>query len=240
DHVLEGRRWHHADAEMGAVLRGEWGHPPLAVDAAVAELGRAAAEEPPAPADLDAARAEAGSLATSEEELCLVALFGEDALPLLERLRGRHAAIASGVTNEEEDRIRGLVDLLEETGLGELTVEENGTRITLRQQAPVQQVVPAAPVAAAAEPAAPAAPAGDVIASPMVGTFYRSSAPGEPAFVEEGQRVEVGQVLCILEAMKLFNEFKSETAGTIRRILVADAQPVEFGQPLFEIDPSGA
>ncbi|MEY4225322.1 MAG: 2-oxoglutarate carboxylase large subunit, partial [Actinomycetota bacterium] len=130
DHVLEGRRWHDVDAEMGAVIRGEWGHPPLAVDPAVAEVGRAAAEEPPAPADLEAARAEAGSLATSEEELCLVALFGEGALPLLERLRGRHEAVASGVTNEEEDRIRGLVDLLEETGLGELTVEENGTRIT--------------------------------------------------------------------------------------------------------------
>jgi len=240
DHVLEGRRWHHVDAEMGAVIRGEWGHAPLAVDPAVAEVGRAAAEEPPAPADLEAARAEAGSLATSEEELCLVALFGEGALPLLERLRGRHEAVASGVTNEEEDRIRGLVDLLEETGLGELTVEENGTRITLRQQAPVQQVVQAAPAAAAPEAAAPAAPAGDVIASPMVGTFYRSSAPGEPPFVEEGQRVEVGQVLCILEAMKLFNEFKSETAGTIRRILVEDAQAVEFGQALFEIDPSGA
>lgn len=242
DHVLEGRRWHHVDAEMGAVIRGEWGHSPLAVDPAVAEVGRAAAEESPAPADLEVARAEAGSLATSEEELCLVALFGEGALPLLERLRGRHEAVASGVTNEEEDRIRGLVDLLEETGLGELTVEENGTRITLRQQAPVQQVVQAAPAAAApaAEAAAPAAPAGDVIASPMVGTFYRSSAPGEPPFVEEGQHVEVGQVLCILEAMKLFNEFKSETAGTIRRILVEDAQAVEFGQALFEIDPSGA
>jgi oxaloacetate decarboxylase alpha subunit len=241
DHVLEGRRWHHVDAEMGAVIRGEWGHPPLAVEAGVADLGRAVTAEPPAPADLEAARAEAGSLATSEEELCLVALFGEGALSLLERLRGRHEAIASGVTNEEEDRIRGLVDLLEETGLGELTVEENGTRITLRQQAPVQQVVQAAPAAAApAEAAAPAAPAGDLVASPMVGTFYRSSAPGEPPFVEEGQRVEVGQVLCILEAMKLFNEFKSETAGTVRRILVEDAQPVEFGQPLFELDPSGA
>ncbi|MGA0122334.1 MAG: acetyl-CoA carboxylase biotin carboxyl carrier protein [Gaiellales bacterium] len=242
DHVLEGRRWHHVDAEMGAVIRGEWGHPPLAVDAAVAELGRAAAgAEAPAPADLEAARAEAGSLATSEEELCLVALFGEGALPLLERLRGRHASVAQGTTNEEEDRIRGLVDLLEETGLGELTVEENGTRITLRQQAPVQQVVAAAPAApAAASEAAPAAPAGDVIASPMVGTFYRSSAPGEPPFVEEGQRVEAGQVLCILEAMKLFNEFKAEQGGVIRRILVEDAQPVEFGQPLFELDPSGA
>jgi acetyl-CoA carboxylase biotin carboxyl carrier protein len=76
--------------------------------------------------------------------------------------------------------------------------------------------------------------------SPMVGPFYRSPGPGEPAFIEEGMRVEVGQVLCVLEAMKLFNEFKSETAGTIRRILVEDATAVEFGQPLFELDPSGA
>ena len=184
-----------------------------------------------------------GELATSEEELCLVALFGDDAVPLLERLRGRHQAIATGVTNEEEERIRGLVDLLEETGLGELEVEEGGIRISLRQQAPVQQVF-AAPVAAAASAApadtAPAAPSGQQITSPMVGTFYRSPGPGEAAFIEEGAKVEVGQVLCILEAMKLFNEFKADTAGTITRILVEDATAVEFGQPLFEIDPSGA
>ena len=71
----------------------------------------------------------------------------------------------------------------------------------------------------------------------MVGTFYRSPSPGQPAFVDEGDRVEVGQTLCILEAMKLFNEFKSEHAGVIRRILVDNAQPVEYGQPLFELEP---
>ena len=73
--------------------------------------------------------------------------------------------------------------------------------------------------------------------SPMVGTFYRSQSPAQPAFVDEGDRVEVGQTLCILEAMKLFNEYKSDHAGVIRRILVENAQPVEYGQPLFELEP---
>jgi oxaloacetate decarboxylase alpha subunit len=139
---------------------------------------------------------------------------------------------------EHDKGIRSLVEVLEETGLGELTVEENGTRITLRQQSQVQHVV-AAPVATDA-PEAAAAPTGTQITSPMVGTFYRCAAPGEPAFVEVGTTVAVGQVLCILEAMKLFNEFKAETAGTIKKILVEDASAVEYGQPLFEIDPSGA
>ncbi len=243
DHVLEGRRWRAIDGEMRALIRGDWGRPPAAVEPDVLALAAAGdAASSAAATDIEAARAHAGELATSEEELCLVALFGEDAIPLLERLRGRHDAIAPGATNEEDERIRGLVELLEETGLGELTVEENGTRITLRQQQ-VQQVVASAPLAAAAatpSEAAPAAPSGTVVASPMVGTFYRSPAPGEPAFVEVGSTVEVGQVVCILEAMKLFNEFKSEVAGTVKAILVDDATAVEFGQPLFEIDPSGA
>jgi len=242
DHVLEGRRWHSIDGEMRALIRGEWGRPPAPVNpevVALAESGNGGASSMPVPADLAGARAEAGELATSEEELCLVALFGEDTLPLLERLRGRHNAITPGATNEEDDRIRSLVEVLEETGLGELTVEENGTRITLRQQTQVQQVV-AAPVAAASAPEAAAAPTGTQITSPMVGTFYRCAAPGEPAFVDVGTTVAVGQVLCILEAMKLFNEFKAETAGTIKKILVEDGSAVEYGQPLFEIDPSGA
>jgi oxaloacetate decarboxylase alpha subunit len=244
DHVLEGRRWHAIDGDMRALIRGEWGRPPAAMNpevVALAEAGHGGPSAASVPSDMATARAEVGELATSEEELCLVALFGEDAVPLLERLRGRHQTIATGVTNDEEERIRGLVDLLEETGLGELEIEEGGIRISLRQQAPVQQIVAAsAPAAAAAPAAAPAAPSGEQIMSPMVGTFYRSPGPGEPAFIEEGMRVEVGQVLCVLEAMKLFNEFKSETAGTIRRILVEDATAVEFGQPLFELDPSGA
>ncbi|PHX81045.1 MAG: acetyl-CoA carboxylase, biotin carboxyl carrier protein [Thermoleophilia bacterium] len=241
DHVLEGRRWHSIDGEMRALIRGEWGRPPAPVNpevVALAEAGNGGASATPVPVDLAGARAEAGELATSEEELCLVALFGEDTLPLLERLRGRHNAITPGTTNEEDDRIRSLVEVLEETGLGELTVEENGTRITLRQQTAVQQVV-AEPIAAAA-PEAAAAPTGTQITSPMVGTFYRCAAPGEPTFVDVGTTVAVGQVLCILEAMKLFNEFKAETTGTITKILVEDAATVEYGQPLFEIDPSGA
>ena len=240
DHVLEGRRWHAVDGDMRALISGEWGRPPAAINAEVAALaaaGQGGSSTIAVPANLADAVAESGELATSEEELCLVALFGEEALPLLERLRGRHQASAPGATKAEDERIRGLVDLLEESGLGELTVEENGTRITLRQQAQVQHVV-AAPVAAAAP--AVAAPTGTQVVSPMVGTFYRSPAPGEPMFVEVGARVEVGQVLCILEAMKLFNEFKSDVAGTIKQILVDDGSAVEFGQPLFEIDPSGS
>jgi acetyl-CoA carboxylase biotin carboxyl carrier protein len=76
-----------------------------------------------------------------------------------------------------------------------------------------------------------------LVESPMVGNFYRSSSPDADPFVQEGDRVEVGQTLCILEAMKLFNEFKSDHAGTVRKVLVDDAQPVEFGQPLFELAP---
>ena len=95
------------------------------------------------------------------------------------------------------------------------------------------------PAAAAAEPVAPVAPPSDtvLVESPMVGNFYRSSSPDADPFVQEGDRVEVGQTLCILEAMKLFNEFKSDHAGTVRKVLVDDAQPVEFGQPLFELAP---
>jgi acetyl-CoA carboxylase biotin carboxyl carrier protein len=76
------------------------------------------------------------------------------------------------------------------------------------------------------------------IESPMVGTFYRSASPTSGPFVQEGDQVEVGQTLCVLEAMKLFNEFKSEHAGVIRAILVSNAEPVEYGQPLFELEPS--
>jgi acetyl-CoA carboxylase biotin carboxyl carrier protein len=99
---------------------------------------------------------------------------------------------------------------------------------------PLLAVQPAAAVA----PELPAAPSDVVLVeSPMVGNFYRSSSPDADPFVVEGDRVEVGQTLCILEAMKLFNEFKSDHAGTVRKVLVDDAQPVEFGQPLFELAP---
>jgi acetyl-CoA carboxylase biotin carboxyl carrier protein len=94
------------------------------------------------------------------------------------------------------------------------------------------QAPAAAPVAA---PAAPSEPTGHVVKSPMVGTFYRSSAPGAPAFVEVGSTVKEGDTLCIIEAMKLLNEIDADISGTVTKILVENGQPVEFGQPLFVI-----
>lgn len=125
--------------------------------------------------------------------------------------------------------------------------------IPIPAAAPVEVVTPAAiaaspqpvPVAPVAEPVS-APPPGkaesdrwETVTAPMVGTFYAASAPGEPAFVRQGDRVEDGQTLCIIEAMKLMNELEAELSGRIVEILVENAQPVEFGQPLMYIDPNG-
>jgi len=102
----------------------------------------------------------------------------------------------------------------------------------------------AAPAAPVAKPAAPAAPAASddakyvTVKSPMIGTFYRSSAPDKPAFVNVGDKIEKGKVICIIEAMKLFNEIEAEVSGTIVKVLTNDASPIEYDQPLFLVDPS--
>ncbi len=99
-----------------------------------------------------------------------------------------------------------------------------------------QPVVPAVVSPSATEAAAPNAPTGHAVKAPIVGTFYRSSSPDAPVFVEVGSRVEAGQVLCIIEAMKLMNEIESDMSGVVKQILVQNAQPVEYGQPLFIIE----
>jgi acetyl-CoA carboxylase biotin carboxyl carrier protein len=105
--------------------------------------------------------------------------------------------------------------------------------------APVAQAAPAAPAAETpAAPAEPAAPSGVEIKSPMIGTFYRSPSPDKPVFVEVGDEIKVGQVICIVEAMKLFNEIESEVAGKVVKICVDDASPVEYDQPLFIVEPA--
>ena len=135
--------------------------------------------------------------------------------------------------------MRELIRLLETSDVGELTVDEGGVRITVRKQdeRPARRPMSPAPQPAPVAGAEPEVSSAIRLESPMVGTFYRSPSPAQPAFVDEGDRVEVGQTLCILEAMKLFNEYKSDHAGVIRRILVDNAQPVEYGQPLFELEP---
>lgn len=146
-------------------------------------------------------------------------------------------------------KLKTLIDLVAESGISELEVTEENDKVRIVNKvqtvtvasAPVVAAAPApAPAAPAAAPAAPAAaeePAvtGTPITSPMVGTFYRAPNPGAEPFVKVGDRVEIGQTLGIIEAMKLLNEIEAETAGVIKEICVENAQPVEFGQPLFII-----
>ena len=140
--------------------------------------------------------------------------------------------------------IEEMLQLMEARGLVELEMEHQGVRIRLKKasSSPGPQIVEY--VTGVPRPAAPAgSPAAEesrrvIIKSPMVGTFYRTPAPDAPPFVEVGQDLEIGQVVCILEAMKLMNEIKSEVAGRVVDILVENGSPVEFGQPLIVVHPS--
>lgn len=156
-------------------------------------------------------------------------------------------------------QIQELIKMINKSNIGEVSIEEKGFKLTIKQkEEPVQNVIaspvhapfPAyAPQPALAGPQAATAPAATkaaepavdnliTIKSPMIGTFYRSSAPGKPVFVEPGTEVAPGKVVCIIEAMKLFNEIESEVSGRIVKILVDDASPVEYDQPLFLVEPA--
>ena len=141
--------------------------------------------------------------------------------------------------------IEEMLQLMEARGLVELEMEHQGLRIRLKKAttSPSPQIVEY--VAGIPQPATPAASAlraaaeeghRIIIKSPMVGTFYRAPAPDAPPFVEVGQEIDIGQVVCVIEAMKLMNEIKSEVAGRIAEVLVENGAPVEFGQPLFAIE----
>ena len=155
-------------------------------------------------------------------------------------------------------QIQELVKLINKTSIGEITIEEDGTKITIKQkkdpsqkiytQSAAPQYMAPAPVAVAAPVQTLVTPAVPVetpkvdnfitIKSPMIGTFYRSSSPDKALFVNVADEVTPGKVVCIIEAMKLFNEIESEISGKIVKILVDDASPVEYDQPLFLVDPS--
>lgn len=159
-------------------------------------------------------------------------------------------------------KLKTLIDLVAESDISELEVTEGEGKVRIVKASAQQQVIyvpqqqmqhmqqqnpqqnpqqnyyapAAAPAAAPVEaPAVAEVPAGHIVKSPMVGTFYRSSAPGTAAFVEVGATVKEGDTLCIIEAMKLLNEIESDFSGTVQQILVENGQPVEFGQPLFVI-----
>lgn len=142
-------------------------------------------------------------------------------------------------------KIKKLIELLKESGLGEIEVREGEESVRIcRAAVPettmVQAVAPAAPAPAPAPKAkqteaAQAAPDGYAVRSPMVGTFYRAPSPGAPPFVDTGQHIEKGEVVCIVEAMKMMNHVEADRAGTVKAILVENGQPVEFDQPLITI-----
>jgi acetyl-CoA carboxylase biotin carboxyl carrier protein len=143
-------------------------------------------------------------------------------------------------------KIKKLIELLEESGISELEIKEGEESVRISRQSAVitQQIAPAAlthaaPVAAAPTAAAPAAVeevSGHQVKSPMVGTFYGAASPTSGPFVTKGQQVNVGDTLCIIEAMKMMNQIEADKAGTIRSILVEDGSPVEFDQVLFIIE----
>ncbi len=153
-------------------------------------------------------------------------------------------------------QIHDLIKVVNKSNIGEISIEDKDGKVTIKQKedkitvtsAPAQTVYASAPAAASAAapvastPAAPAAaPAADnliTIKSPMIGTFYRRASPDKPLLAEEGTEVSTGKVVCIIEAMKLFNEIESEVKGTIVKVLVEDASPVEFDQPLFLVQPA--
>lgn len=143
--------------------------------------------------------------------------------------------------------IKKLIHLLNDNNLGELKVEEGDLKITLRHrdyQRSSAPVAVSAPAAVSSAPAAPAesksgaAPSGHftTIKAPMIGTFYRSSSPDKEPFVKVGDKIKKGDVLCVIEAMKLFNEIQSEVSGKVVKVLVDNAQPVEYDQPLFLVE----
>ena len=139
--------------------------------------------------------------------------------------------------------IEEMLELMERRGLVELEIEREGLRVRLKKavSGASPQVVEYAAPGVAPSPGQPAEGANRVfIKSPMVGTFYRAPAPDVPPFVDTDQEIQVGQVVCIIEAMKLMNEIKAEIAGRVVDVLVQNGDPVEFGQPLFAVEPAAS
>jgi oxaloacetate decarboxylase alpha subunit len=247
--VLSATRYTVVVDELRSLVEGHLGTTPAPIEKSILRMVSLTAdpdsiEDSTAP-PLQEVRAQAEGLASSEEELLLLGLFGDNAEPLLRTIRGRSSGdeslAAGGVDQARAERIRELVRIVQDTGIGEVTIEEAGMRVSVRR---TQEREPAAgqnesPLAALEDRELdPVAPNGIVrVEAPMVGTFYRAAQPGAPPFVEEGQPVGAGQTLCILEAMKLMNEVKADVEGIVRAIHVENAAPVEFGQLLFELEP---
>jgi oxaloacetate decarboxylase alpha subunit len=245
--VLSASRYLTLVDEVRSLVTGAFGTPPAPIDPAlerVVQLTTDPESEEDVTPPLDEVRERAGDVAASEEELLLLGLFGDDAERLLRGIRGRGRRDDDLAKMDESraQRVQEIVRIVQESGIGEVTIEEDGMRISVRSTPDLPASAPGEAPLAVPEPGqleAVIAVSGALlrVESPMVGTFYRSPQPGAPPFVEVGDVVGPGQTLCILEAMKLMNEVKAEVEGVVRGVHAVDAQPVEFGQLLFEIEP---
>ncbi|HOT23194.1 MAG TPA: acetyl-CoA carboxylase biotin carboxyl carrier protein [Thermoleophilia bacterium] len=275
--VLSGRRWHIVPDEMKQYLRGRYGAAPGPVSKTIRD--RVLEGEEPIdvrPAELidetlEDYRDEIGDLARSEEDLLSYGLFPQTARVYLERHRvglendvfGLHeqylrAQAGAAVEEQTADRVARILELVEQSDLQEVVIEEGELRMTVRKagaapgEAGAPEGAPASPGAKTPATAAAPAPSGAVepasavdasangyhiVRSKWVATFYRSPSPTEPAFVEVGDPVAPGQTLCILEMMKMMNELTADVGGIVREILVENGATVEYGQPLFAIEP---
>lgn len=266
--VLTGKRWSVVSKEMKDYLIGYYGKAPGPLDEGIVKKVLGDTEQLPpdvAPGSLvtttyDQVADEIGDLARSEEDVLMYALFPNEARAFL----SKHATSSeteflmpeeASYTKEEEyvdiNQIRELTKIVEESGMGEITVEEAGTKVTVRRPGEGAVAMGAYPTSAPmasveAAPSNAAQPASDgkdrpatwiAVKAPMVGTFYAAPSPDEPAFVKEDDEVTAGQTLCIVEAMKLMNEITAEQIGTIREVCVENAAPVEYGTVLFYLEP---
>ncbi|HSK47982.1 MAG TPA: acetyl-CoA carboxylase biotin carboxyl carrier protein [Coriobacteriia bacterium] len=264
--VLTGKRWSIVPNEMKDYIRGNYGKAPGPMDKGI--VAKVLGDEQPLAADIrpgslvtasynDAAE-EIGDLARSEEDVLMYALFPNEARTYLSAHReGAEKAVflmSEEIHTVKEDdsvdvnQIRELIKMVEASDVAEVVIEEGDSRIVVRKSGAV--AVAAAPVAtatsapsAATEPAAHAMDGGRpaswrTVTAPMVGTFYEAPSPNAPAFVKVGDRVDEGQPLCILEAMKLMNEIIAEEAGVIREIAVDNGDAVEYGTVLFYYEPA--
>jgi len=263
--VLSGKRWHIVPDEMKAYLRGRYGAAPGPVSPEIVE--RVLGDERPIsvrPAELvaetlDDFRVEVGELAHADEDVLSYALFPQTARAYLERhhLGPEHdvfgtqapayltSQMQTAVSEAGADRVKDIIAMVEASDLQELILEEGDVRITVRKTAPEPAVSGdggdrATTAAAVRQPLSPAVENNGyhVVRAPMVGTFYRASSPAIEPFVSVGDTVAAGQTLCILEAMKLMNELGSDVGGVVREVLADNGAAVEYGQPLFAIEPA--
>lgn len=236
-HVTGEPRFEQIESPLARVALGEFGPARAPVASAVTEAAEAQAPAEHELFPLPAVAADAPE-GMSDEDLVLWAQFGSVVQPVLERRRsiGAEAEVADAPAAIDRQLIDTLVDVVEQANQSEISVEVAGARLTVRRTDPV--TVAGTPKAPSSDGAAPSDQTGLLpVESPMVGTFYRAPSPDAEAFVEVGQRVEAGQTVCLIEAMKLFNEIVADQPGIVREVLAENEAPVEYGQPLFLIEP---